>query len=173
MSDLISEAWGTALRTLSWKATLCFSLLVCPLFGAGCSVHVFARVDDPVKAEGVSLALDDHMCDFQDNSDSGDEPTLDLDLMFHVVNGASSRATIHPGRISLVVHGRAYPPDAFNRDIVLRPRSSRDFHAHFSYDGDISCASNLAVATDHVVELDGRDLPLRPLTFQPSDQDAD
>jgi hypothetical protein len=24
-----------------------------------------------------------------------------------------------------------------------------------------------------VIELDGRDLPLRPLTFQPSDQDAD
>jgi len=169
MSDLISEGWPTVLRTLSWKATLCFSLLA----GAGCSVRVFARVDDPVKAEGVSLALDDHMCDFQDNSDSGDEPTLDLDLMFHVINGASSRATIHPGRITLVVHGRAYPPDAFNRDIVLRPRSSRDFHAHFSYDGDISCASNLAVTTDHVVELDGRDLPLRPLTFQPSDQDAD
>src|SRR2546430_14478156 len=65
MSDLISEAWGTALRTLSWKATLCFGLLVCPLFGAGCSVRVFARVDDPVKAEGVSLALDDHTCDFR------------------------------------------------------------------------------------------------------------
>jgi len=56
---------------------------------------------------------------------------------------------------------------------VLRPRSSRDLHAPVIYDVDISCASNLAVATDHVVELDGRDLPLRPLTFQPSALDAD
>ena len=170
MSDLISEGWATTLRSLTWKATLCWSLLA----GAGCSVQVFARVDDPVRAQGVSLALDDHMCDFQDNSDSGDEPTLDLDLMFRVINGAPERATIHPGRISLVVHGRAYPSDAFSRDIVLRPRSSRDFHAHFSYDGDATCTSNLAVTTDHVVDLDGKDLPMKPLiTFQPSDQDAD
>jgi hypothetical protein len=173
MSDLISEGWATALRSLSWKAALGFWLVVCPLLGAGCSVRVFARVDDPVIAEGVSLALDDHVCDFQDNSDSGDEPTLDLDLIFYVRNGASSRITIHPGRVSLIVHGRAYPPDAFNRDVSLRPRSSREFHAHFSYDGGASCTSNLAVTTDHVVELDGRELPLRPLSFQPSDQDAD
>jgi hypothetical protein len=135
---------------------------------------VFARVDDPVRAEGVSLALDDHMCDFQDNSDSGDEPTLDLTLMFRVTNGASTRATIHPNRISLVIRGRAYPPDAFSRDIMLRPRSSRDFQTHFSFDGEVSCASSLAVTTDHVVELEGKDLPFKPLiTFQPSDQDAD
>ena len=174
MSDLISEGWATALRSLTWKATLSFCVFGFGLFAtAGCSVRVFARVDDPVKAEGVSLALDDHVCDFQDNSDSGDEPTLDLDLIFYVINGASSRVTIHPGRVSLIVHGRAYPPDAFSRDISLRPRSSKEFHAHFSHDGGASCTSSLAVTTDHVIELDGRDLPLPPLTFQPSDQDAD
>lgn len=174
MSDLISEGWATALKSLTGKATFCFCLVGLCLFGsAGCSVHVFARVDDPVKADGVSLALDDHICDFQDNSDSGDEPTLDLDLIFYVINGAHSRVTIHPGRVSLIVQGRAYPPDAFNKDISLRPRSSREFHAHFSYDGGASCTSNLAVTTDHVIELEGRDLPLRPLSFQPSDQDAD
>ncbi len=174
MSDLISEDLAKALRSLTWKANLCFGLFgFCLLSAAGCSVRVFARVDDPVKAEGVSLALDDHVCDFQDNSDSGDEPTLDLDLIFYVINGASSRVTVHPGRVSLIIGGRAYPPDAFNKDIYLRPRSSREFHAHFSYDGGASCTSNLAVTTDHVVELEGRDLPLRPLSFQPSDQDAD
>jgi hypothetical protein len=130
-------------------------------------------VDDPVRAEGVTLALDDHECEFADNSESGDEPTLDLDLVFHVINDAGTRVTIHPGRISLTVRGRSYPPDAFNRDVTLRPRSQRDFHAHFSYDGDVSCAANMAVTVDHVVDIDGRDLPLRPLTFQPSDQDAD
>ena len=136
-------------------------------------MRVFARVDDPVKAEGVSLALDDHMCDFQDNSDSGDEPTLDLDLIFHVINGASSRVD-GPSRPRFA--DRARPRLSARRvqqGHLLRPRSSRDFHAHFSYDGDASCTSNLAVTTDHVVELEGRDLPLRPLTFQPSDQDAD
>ena len=166
-----------ALRSLTWKATLRFGLVgsgifSCLFLGAGCSVRVFARVDDPVKADGVSLALDDHICDFQDNSDSGDEPTLDLDLIFYVRNGASSRITVHPGRVSLIVHGRSYPSDAFNRDLSVRPRSAHEFHAHFSYDGGASCTSNLAVTTDHVVELEGRDLPLRPLTFQPSDQDA-
>jgi hypothetical protein len=170
MSDLISEGWATTLRSLAWKATLCWSLLA----GAGCSVQVFARVDDPVRAEGVSLALDDHMCDFQDNSDSGDEPTLDLTLMFRVRNGASSRVTIRPSRISLVIRGRAYPQDTVPKDFMLRPRSSRDFQTHFSFDGEVSCASNLAVTTEHVVELDGRDLPFKPLiSFQPSDQDAD
>ncbi len=170
MSDLISEGWATALRSIAWKASLCWGLLA----GAGCSVQVFARVDDPVRAEGVTLALDDHMCDFQDNSDSGDEPTLDLTLMFRVRNGASSRVTIHPSRISLVIRGRAYPTDAIPKDFVLRPRSSRDFQTHFSFDGEVSCASNLAVTTEHVVELEGKDLAFRPLiTFQPSDQDAD
>jgi hypothetical protein len=178
MSDLFSEGWATALRSLTSKATLRFRLVglsafLCLFSGAGCSVRVFARVDAPVKSDGVSLALDDHVCDFQDNSDSGDEPTLDLDLIFYVRNGASSRVTIHPSRVSLIVHGRSYPPDAFNKDISLRPRSSHEFHAHFSYDGGASCTSNLAVTTDHVIELDGRELPLRPLTFQPSDQDAD
>lgn len=126
-----------------------------------------------MRAEGVSLALDDNQCEFQDNSDSGDEPTLDLDLIFHVVNDASARANIHPNRISLVVHGRAYPPDAFSRDLVLRPRSQRDFHAHFSYDGQASCASNFAVTTAGVIDLDGKELPLQSMKFQPSDQDAD
>ena len=56
---------------------------------------------------------------------------------------------------------------------MLRPRSQRDFHAHFSYDGPASCASNFAVTTEHVIDLDGKELPLRPMKFQPSDQDAD
>jgi len=169
MSDLISEDRAATLWSLTRKATLCWSLLA----SAGCSVRVFARVDDPVRAEGVSLALDDHQCEFQDNSDSGDEPTLDLDLIFHVVNDASARATIHPDRILLMVHGRAYTPDASNRESMLRPRSQKDFHAHFSYDGDASCTSNLSVVTAHAIELEGKELPLRPLSFQPSDQDAD
>jgi hypothetical protein len=126
-----------------------------------------------MRVEGVTLALDDHACDFQDNSASGDDPTLDLDLIFHVINDASTRATIHPDRVSLLVHGRSYPPDSFSHELWLRPRSQRDFHVHFSYEGDASCTSNLAVTTQHVVELDGKDLALRPMSFQPSDQDAD
>ena len=46
---------------------------------------------------------------------------------------------------------------------MLRPRSQKDFHAHFSYDGDASCTSNLSVVTAHVIELEGKELPLRPL----------
>jgi hypothetical protein len=161
---------ATLLRSLTRKATLCcFGLIA----SAGCTVRIFARVDDPVRAEGITVALDDHTCDFQDNSDSGDEPTLDLDLVFHVVNDARTRVMIHPDRVALLIHGRAYPPDAYNNPIVLRPRSERDFHAHFSYDGAASCASNMSVAIGHIVELDGRDLPLKPMAFQPSDQDAD
>jgi hypothetical protein len=169
MPDLNLDDRASGLRSLTRKATLCCSLLA----SAGCSVRVFARVDDPVRAEGVTLALDDHQCEFVDNSDSGDEPTLDLDLIFHVVNDASARVTIHPSRVSLTVRGRSYPPDTFNRDLILRPRSERDFHAHFSYEGDVSCASDMMVSTDHVAEIEGRDLTLRPLSFQPSDQDAD
>ncbi len=162
------------LCSLTRKATLC-CVGSCLLFlaSAGCNVRIFARVDDPVRAEGISVALDDHTCDFQDNSDSGDEPTLDLDLVFHVVNDAKARVTIHPDRVALVIHGRAYPPDAANNEMMLRPRAQRDFHAHFSYDGDASCASNMSVAVAHVVELDGRELPLKAMSFQPSDQDAD
>jgi hypothetical protein len=170
MPDLSLEDRAWSLRSLTRKATLCWGLLAST---AGCSVRIFARVDDPVRAEGVSVALDDHTCDFQDNSDSGDEPTLDLDLVFHVVNDSSTRASIHPDRVSLVIHGRAYPPDSQSHDLVIRPRSQRDFHAHFSYDGDASCANNMSVTTAHVVELDGRELPLKPMSFQPSDQDAD
>ena len=136
-------------------------------------MQIFARVDDPVRAEGVSLALDDHSCDFQDNSDSGDEPTLDLDLVFHLINDSSLRASVHPSRINLTVRGRNYPSDSSTRDLIVRPHSQRDFHAHFSYDGDVSCARSMSVTTDHVIELDGRELPLKPLSFQPSDEDAD
>jgi hypothetical protein len=169
MPALRFEDRSSSLRSLTRKATLCWGLLA----SAGCSVRIFARVDEPVRAEGVSLALDDHTCDFQDNSDSGDEPTLDLDLVFHVVNDANARALIHPDRVSLVIRGRAYPPDAANRDILLRPRAQRDFHAHFSYEGNSSCASNMSANVAHVVELDGRELPLKALSFQPSDDDAD
>lgn len=136
-------------------------------------MRIFARVDEPVHAEGVSLALDDHQCDFQDNSDSGDEPTLDLDLVFHVVNDSSVRAAVHPSRMNLTVRGRSYPSDSSTRDLILRPHAQRDFHAHFSYEGDVSCASNMSVTTEHVIEIEGRELTLKPLTFQPSDQDAD
>jgi hypothetical protein len=31
----------------------------------------------------------------------------------------------------------------------------------------------MSVTTDHVIELDGRELTLKALSFQPSDQDAD
>jgi hypothetical protein len=160
---------ASSFRSLTRKATLCWSLLA----SAGCSVQIFARVDEPVRAEGVSLALDDHQCDFQDNSDSGDEPTLDLDLVFHVINDSSVRAAIHPSRMNLTVRGRSYPSDSSTRDLILRPHAQRDFHAHFSYEGDVSCASSMSVTTEHVVELDGRELPLKPLAFQPSDQEAD
>jgi hypothetical protein len=169
MPDLISEDRANGFRSLTRKAAICWSLLAC----AGCSVQIFARVDDPVRAEGITLALDDHQCEFADNSDSGDEPTLDLDLVFHVSNDASARTTVHPSRIYLTVRGRSYPPDAFSRDLIVRPRSQKDFHVHFSYDGDVSCAANMAVTIDHVIELNDKDLTLRPLTFQPSDQDAD
>jgi hypothetical protein len=159
-----------SLRSLSRKATLCWLGV---LATAGCDVRIFARVDDPVRAEGVTVSLDDHTCDFEDNSASGDEPTLDLDLEFHIVNDARTPIKVHPDHVALVIRGRAYPPDAANNDILLRPRKERDFHAHFSYDGDASCASSMAVAMAHVVEIDGRDLPLKSMSFQPSDQDAD
>ena len=160
---------ASSLRSLTRKATLCWSLLA----SAGCSVRIFARVDEPVRAEGVTLALDDHQCDFQDNSDSGDEPTLDLDLVFHLVNDSSARASVHPNRVYLTVRGRSYPSDASTRDLTVRPHSQRDFHAHFSYDGQVSCASSMSVTTEGVVEPDGRELPLKPMSFQPSDEDAD
>jgi hypothetical protein len=135
----------------------------------GCAGKTFVRVDPPLDAQGVSVALTQEECALDQDPMLPDTFMLDLSLTVRVTDGAPDPLKFHPERSRLVIAGRETNADDHAEELGVGAGSKKDLHVHFLVKGkDVACNNAMSLALDKAMELGGKPLPLTPITFQPS-----
>ena len=134
--------------------------------GAGRS---FVRVDPPLTAEGVSVALIEESCALDQDVNQAGAYVLDLSLTVQLTNGATRPVTFHPERSRLTSPVGEIAADDRPEEIGVGPGSKKTVRIHFIQKGrDLGCNAVMKVALDRTVELDHKPIPLSPMSFQAS-----
>jgi hypothetical protein len=135
----------------------------------GCAGKTFVRVDPPLAAQGVSVALTQEECALDQDPMLPDTFMMDLSLTMRVTDGAPDPLKFHPERSRLVIAGRETASDDHAEELGVGAGSKKDFHVHFLVKGkDVACNAAMSLALDKAMELGGKPLPLTPISFQPS-----
>jgi hypothetical protein len=144
------------------------SIVLC-LGALGCAGKTFVRVDPPLAAQGVSIALTQEECALDQDPMLPDTFMMDLSLTLRVTDGAPDPLTFHPERSRLLIAGRETPADDHAEETGVGAGSKKDLHVHFLVKGkDVACNAAMSLALDKAIELGGKPLPLTPISFQPS-----
>ncbi len=144
------------------------SILLCA--GAlGCAGKTFVRVDPPLAAQGVQIALTQEECALDQDPMLPDTFMLDLSLTMRVTDGAPDPLKFHPERSRLVIAGRETNADDHAEELGVGAGAKKDLHLHFLVKGkDVACNNAMSLALDKAMELGGKPLALTPISFQPS-----
>ena len=150
-------------RRAIWSSlVLCASAL-------GCAGKTFVRVDPPIAAQGVQIALTQEECGLDQDPMLPDTFVLDLSLTMRVTNGAPDALKFHPERSRLLIGGRETAADDHAQELGVGAGSNKDLHVRFIVKGkDVACNNAMSLALDKTMELGGKPLPLSPIAFQPS-----
>ncbi len=143
------------------------SIVLCATLG--CAGKSFVRVDPPIAAQGVQVALTQAECALDQDPMLADTFALDLSLTMRVTNGAPDPLKFHPDRSRLAIAGRETPSDDRAAELGVSAGSKKDLHVHFVVKGkDVACNDAMSLALDKAMELGGKPLPLSAISFQPS-----
>jgi hypothetical protein len=135
----------------------------------GCAGKTFVRVDPPIAAQGVQIALTQEECGLDQDPMLPDTFVLDLSLTMRVTNGAPDALKFHPERSRLLIGGRETAADDHAQELGVGAGSKKDLHMRFIVKGkDVACNNPMSLALDKTMELGGKPLPLSPIAFQPS-----
>lgn len=135
----------------------------------GCAGKTFVRVDPPLAAQGVSVALTQEECALDQDPMLPDTFMLDLSLTMRVTDGAPDPLKFHPERSRLLIAGRETASDDHADEQGVGAGSKKDLHVHFLVKGkDVGCNAAMSLALDKAMELGGKPLSLTPISFQPS-----
>ena len=148
-------------RTIWSNIVLCAGAL-------GCGGKTFVRVDPPLAAQGVSVALTQEQCALDQDPMLPDTFMMDLSLTLRVTDGAPDPLKFHPERSRLLIAGRETTADDHAEEQGVGAGSKKDLHVHFLVKGkDVACNAAMSLALDKAMELGGKPLPLTPISFQP------
>jgi hypothetical protein len=150
------------------QRTIWSSIVLCA--GAlGCGGKTFVRVDPPLAAQGVSVALTQEECALDQDPMLPDTFMLDLSLTMRVTDGAPDPLKFHPERSRLLIAGRETTADDHAEEQGVGAGAKKDLHVHFLVKGkDVACNAAMSLALDKAMDLGGKPLPLAPISFQPS-----
>jgi hypothetical protein len=144
------------------------SIVLCAS-AVGCAGKTFVRVDPPIAAQGVQVALTQEECGLDQDPMLPDTFVLDLSLTMRVTDGAPDALTFHPERSRLVIAGRETASDDRADTLGIGAGNKKDLHVHFLVKGkDVACNNAMSLALDKAMELGGKPLTLTPIAFQPS-----
>lgn len=140
----------------------------------GCADRPFVRADAPASSEGVTVALVGQKCGREAWYENYD--VLDLDMVVRVTNASPLPVQVIPAQMRLLARGNSATPRASrpkweDSPVELAPNSTRDVNVHFQRWGNAKCNEEMQLSVDRAMEMSGRDLALRPLSFvaTPSD----
>jgi hypothetical protein len=150
------------------QQTIWSSIVLCAS-ALGCAGKTFVRVDPPIAAQGVQIALTQEECGLDTDPMLPDTFVLDLSLTMRVTNGAPDALKFHPERSRLLIGGRETAADDHAEELGVGAGSKKDLHVRFIVKGkDVACNNAMSLALDKAMELGGKPLPLSPIAFQPS-----
>ncbi len=152
-----------------WQRSMAWSSIVLCAALTGCAGKTFVRVDPPIAAEGVSVALTQEECALDQDPMLPDTFDLDLSLTMRVTDSASDALKFHPDKSRLIISGRENPSDDRAEEVGVGAGGKRDLHVHFLVKGrDVACNIAMSLALDKALELGGKPVRLSPVSFQPS-----
>jgi len=106
----------------------------------GCAGKTFVRVDPPLAAQGVSVALTQEECGLDQDPMLPDTFVLDLSLTMRVTNSATEVVKFHPERARLLIAGREVTADDRAEEVDVGAGGKKDLHVRFLAKGrDVAC----------------------------------
>jgi hypothetical protein len=142
---------------------------------AGCADRPFVRTDAPATSEGVTVALVGQKCGREAWYENYD--VLDLDMVVRVTNASPLPVEVVPAQMRLLARGNSATPRASrpkweDAPVQLAPNATTDVNVHFQRWGNAKCDQEMQLSVDRAMEISGRDLSLRPLSFVAAPSDA-
>jgi hypothetical protein len=135
---------------------------------AGCADRPFVRTDPPAASEGVTVALVGQKCGREAWYENYD--VLDLDVVVRVTNTSPLPVEVIPAQMRLLARGNAATPRLSrpkweDSPVQLAPNATTDVNVHFQRWGNARCDQQMQLSLDHSMEISGRDVAIRPLSF--------
>jgi hypothetical protein len=97
---------------------------------------------------------------------------LGLKMAVQVTNSTSVPAEVIPANMRLNVDGDSTAPSSNETAVQIPPGSSKSISVEFHRYGDARCSEPMTLSLEHAVQLGSRDLPMRPVSFVPSNSDT-
>ena len=93
-------------------------------------------------------------------------------LDVRVTNDGGAPVRIVPTHLHLLVGGDATPPDGAGSPVDIASGHASGLRLHFHRWGNATCAAPMSLSLDGALEIQGRPLRLRALTFVPEAGDV-
>ena len=133
----------------------------------GCADRSFFRVDPPVSAQGISMALVSQSCEQEPDVEQQSSFVQDTLVTVQITNQAPSAATFDSDKVRLAWSKQVTAPDLRHQLGTINARDSTRVQLHFTLKGpDAACNNQLTLAWNDAVTLDARPVPLAPIKFQ-------
>ena len=141
----------------------------------GCADRPFVRTDAPAASAGVTVALVGQKCGREAWYENYD--VLDLDMVVRVTNTSPLPVEVIPAQMRLLARGNSATPRASrprweDSPVQLAPNATTDVDVHFQRWGNAKCNQEMQLSVDGAMEMSGRSLAVRPLSFVASPSDV-
>lgn len=149
-----------------------FSIVAAPSLLAltGCAPHPFVRTDGPVTSSGVAVALVDQSCSREPWDKNSD--VLTLAMRMQITNTSHETVAVQPAQLRLLARGNTTAPDSVGGAERIAPGATAPVRVTFRRVGNAKCNQRMQLSLEHAVEIDGREISLRPLGFVPEHSDT-
>lgn len=142
---------------------LVFSLAL----GLGCADRSFFRVDPPVSAQGISVALASQSCEQEQDLEQQSSFVQDTMLTLQITNHASSAATFDSDKVRLAWSKQLTAPDLRHQLGTINAGDSTRLQVHFTLKGpEAACNNQMTFTWNDAVMLAAKPVDLPPIKFQ-------
>ena len=133
----------------------------------GCADKSFFRVDPPVNAQGVSVALVGESCELEQDLEQPSWFAQDTMLTLQITNQSPSAATFDSGKVRLAWGKQATAPDLHHPIGTIKAGDSTRVQLHFTLRGtDAACNNQTTLTWDDAITLGAKPVNLAPIKFQ-------
>jgi hypothetical protein len=148
--------------------SVAIGISLCGFGGCADGGRPFVRTDGPSTSGGVTVALIDQQCARRTWARVMD--VLDLRVSVQVTNASAAPITVAPQEFRLLAAGNlpvadATPPEGRLAPVVVPPGGAVPVELHFRRVSYARCNQDMQLSAVGAVEMAGRALNLRPISF--------
>jgi hypothetical protein len=133
----------------------------------GCADRSFFRVDPPVNAQGISVALVSQTCELEQDFEQQSLFVQDTMLALQITNQSPSAATFDSDKVRLAWSKQTTAPDLLHQLGTIKAGDSTRVQLHFTLKGpDAACNNQTTLTWSDAVTLGAKPVELPPIKFQ-------